>query len=78
MPPSYEARCPNVATLLKNLQFTTAIENVVMVDIINKAKPEDAARAYLKKNPGVLDGWLKGVKTFDGKDGLPAVTAALK
>ena len=78
VPPSYEARCPNVATLLKNLQFTTTIENMVMVDIINKAKPNDAARTYLKKNPGVLDGWLKGVKTFDGKDGLAAVTAALK
>jgi glycine betaine/proline transport system substrate-binding protein len=78
LPPSYEARCPNVATLLKNLQFTTAIENTVMVGILDKAKPNAAARAYLKKNPGVLDGWLKGVKTFSGQDGLAAVTAALK
>ncbi|WP_394787678.1 choline ABC transporter substrate-binding protein [Rhodoferax sp.] len=78
VPPTYEARCPNVAALLKNLQFTTEIENTVMVGILDKAKPEAAAKAYLKKNPGVLDGWLKGVKTFDGKDGLPAVTASLK
>ena len=78
VPPSYEARCPNVATLLKNLQFTTTIENNVMIGILDKAKPNVAAKAYLKKNPGVLEGWLKGVKTFSGQDGLPAVTASLK
>ena len=78
VPPSYEARCPNVVTLLKNLQFTTDIENSVMLGILDKAKPSDAARAYLKKNPALLNGWLKGVKTFSGQEGLPAVTAALK
>ncbi len=78
MPPSYETRCPNVATLLKNLQFTTDIENAVMLAILDKAKPNQAAKAYLKKNPALLDGWLKGVKTFTGQDGLAAVTASLK
>ena len=78
MPPSYEARCPNVATLLKNLQFTTDIENAVMLGILDKAKPNQAAKAYLKKNPALLDGWLKGVKTFAGQDGLVAVMASLK
>ena len=38
LPPSYEARCPNVATLLSNLQFTTDIENQVMVGILDKHK----------------------------------------
>lgn len=78
VPPGYEARCPNVAALLKNLQFNTAIENAVMLAILDKAKPNQAARAYLKKNPALLDAWLKGVKTFSGDEGLPAVTAALK
>ena len=78
IPPSYEARCPNVATFLKNLQFTTDMENQVMGPILEKVKPNVAARNFLKKNPAVLDQWLKGVKTFDGKDGLPEVTAALK
>ena len=44
---------------------------------MNKTKPTDAARAYLRKNPQMLDAWLAGVKTFDGKDGLPAVRAYL-
>jgi glycine betaine/proline transport system substrate-binding protein len=78
VPPGYEARCPNVAALLKNLQFNTAIENAVMLAILDKGKPNQAARAYLKKNPALLDAWLKGVKTFSGQEGLPAVTAALK
>ncbi|MCW8199934.1 choline ABC transporter substrate-binding protein [Verminephrobacter aporrectodeae subsp. tuberculatae] len=78
IPPSYEARCPNVATLLKNLQFSTDVENAVMLGILEKARPNAAARAYLKKNPALLDGWLQGVKTFSGQDGLPAVAAALR
>ena len=78
IPPAYETRCPNVATLLKNLQFTTDMENSVMLSIMDKAKPNKAAKDYLKKNPAVLDTWLKGVKTFDGKEGLPAVLATLK
>jgi glycine betaine/proline transport system substrate-binding protein len=78
IPPSYEARCPNVATFLKNLQFSTDIENQVMVPILEKVKPNVAARNFLKKNPAVLDKWLKDVKTVDGKDGLQAVKGALK
>jgi len=78
VPPGYEARCPNVAALLKNLQFNTAIENAVMLAILDKGNPNQAARAYLKKNPALLDAWLKGVKTFSGNEGLSAVTAALK
>ncbi len=78
IPPSYETRCPNVATFLKNLQYTTDIENQVMVPILEKVKPNTAARNFLKKNPAVLDKWLDGVKTFDGKDGLSAVKGKLK
>ena len=75
VPPDYDARCPNVAKLVSNLQFTTDIENHVMLPIMNKTDANKAARAWLKQNPAVLDKWLAGVKTFDGKDGLPAVKA---
>jgi len=73
----YEQRCPNVAKFLHNLRFTTGIENQVMGPIMNKVKPEEAAQAYLKKNPAVLSAWLAGVTTFDGKPGLDAVKKAL-
>ena len=78
IPPSYEARCPNVTAFLKNLQFTTDMENQVMGPILEKVKPNVAARNFLKKNPAVLDKWLNGVKTLDGKDGAAAVKGALK
>lgn len=74
-PTDYDARCPNVAKLVSNLQFTTDIENHVMLPIMNKTDANKAAREWLKANPTVLDKWLAGVKTFDGKDGLPAVKA---
>ena len=74
----YEARCPNVATLLKNLQFTTTMENEVMLAILNKARPEKAARDWLSKNPQVVVPWLQGVKTFKGEDATAAVAKALK
>lgn len=78
VPTGYLERCPNVAMFLSHLQFSTDIENKVMGPILDKVKPATAARNFLKKNPGVFAPWLKGVTTFDGKDGLAAVTAALK
>ena len=77
LPTDYEQRCPNVGQFLHNLTFTTQIENQVMVGIMDKGKPNDVARTWLKKNPTVLDNWLKGVKTFSGQDGLLAVKKAL-
>lgn len=78
IPPSYEKKCPNVYKFLTNLQFTLDVENQVMGPILKKVKPNVAAKDFLKKNPGTVDKWLAGVQTFDGKDGLEAVKAALK
>jgi len=72
-PPDYSARCPNAAKLVSNLHFTTDIENHVMMPIMDKQDPNKAATQWLKKNPQVLDKWLAGVTTIDGKEGLAAV-----
>jgi glycine betaine/proline transport system substrate-binding protein len=77
IPPSYEKKCPNVYSFLKNLQYTTDIENQVMGPILKKVKPNTAAKDFLKKNPGTVDKWLAGVTTLDGKPGVDAVKAAL-
>jgi glycine betaine/proline transport system substrate-binding protein len=77
IPPSYEKKCPNVYAFLKNLQYTTDIENQVMGPILKKVKPNVAAKDFLKKNPGTVDKWLAGVTTLDGKPGLDAVKTAL-
>jgi len=73
----YAARCPNADKLAGNLQFSTGIENQLMGRIMDKSDPKAAAREWLKKNPEILDKLLAGVKTFDGKDGLPAVKTSL-
>jgi glycine betaine/proline transport system substrate-binding protein len=74
----YVEECPNVGRFLQNLEFTLEMENEIMGAILDdNADPDEAAAAWLKENPGVLDGWLEGVTTRDGAEGLPAVRAAL-
>ena len=75
---NYVSECPNVGALLKNLKFTLAMENEIMGAILNDgAEPQDAARAWLLSNASVLDGWLSGVSTKDGGNGLSAVKKSL-
>ncbi len=75
----YVAECPNMGKFLNNLEFTLAMENEIMGRILDMGEdPEDAARTWLKENPGALDGWLDGVTTVDGGDGLAAVKASLE
>jgi len=74
----YVSECPNVGKLLMNLEFTLAMENEIMGAILNDgADSQDAAKAWLTTNPGVLDGWLNGVTTKDGGDAMGAVKMAL-
>lgn len=76
--PGYAEDCPNAARLFSQLVYNIDYENhgmrMVMTD---GAEPADAAKAMLAKMPGLLDGWLAGVTTIDGKEGLPVVKAAL-
>ena len=54
------------------------MEGTVMGHVLDDSmKPAAAAKAWLKKNPQVLDTWLAGVTTIDGKPGLEAVKAKL-
>ena len=70
--------CPNVGTLLTNLEFSLAMENEIMGAILNDgADPADAATAWLSANPDAFMGWLDGVTTKDGGDAVAAVKASL-
>ncbi len=74
----YAGECPNVGKLLGNLEFSLAMENEIMGAILDDGEePNKAAMAWLKSNPGVLDGWLDGITTLDGGDGMAAVKAHL-
>ncbi|HET8727771.1 MAG TPA: choline ABC transporter substrate-binding protein [Alphaproteobacteria bacterium] len=74
----YMEECPNVGKLLQNLNFSLEMENEVMGMILDDAmQPRQAAEAYLKEHPEVLEPWLAGVTTIDGGEALPAVKDAL-
>ena len=74
----YSEECPNVGALLGNLKFSLEMENEIMGSILDDGTdPDAAAAAWLKANPGVLDGWLDGVTTKDGGDAMAAVKSAL-
>ncbi|MCM5553727.1 choline ABC transporter substrate-binding protein [Pleomorphomonas sp. NRK KF1] len=75
---NFSADCPNLGRFLGNLKFSLALENEIMGDILeNGAEAKEAAKSWLAAHPDVLAPWLDGVTTRDGKDGLPAVKAAL-
>jgi glycine betaine/proline transport system substrate-binding protein len=70
----YAKDCPNVGRLLTNLVFDVATEDQLMSSILDdKMQPDEAGKAWMKKNPDVVARWLDGVTTIDGKPGLEAV-----
>lgn len=74
----YATECPNVGKLLTNLKFNLKMESEIMGKILDDGEtPAKAASEWLKANPAILDTWLAGVTTVDGKDGLPAVKKSL-
>jgi glycine betaine/proline transport system substrate-binding protein len=73
----WTAQCPNAASLFKNLKFDVGMENKLMGEILAGQTSTNAATAWLKANPKIIDTWLSGVKTLDGKPGDAAVKAAV-
>ncbi len=73
----FSADCPNVGTLLSQLNFTLPMESEIMGSILDDGEDaDDAVKAWVAKNPAVLDAWLDGVTTTSGAEGLPAVKTA--
>lgn len=77
VPPDYQERCPNVGRLLVNLQFTTDMENRLMVPIMDHQDPTTVAKDWIRAHPQVLDQWLDDVTAFDGANGVDAVRQSL-
>jgi glycine betaine/proline transport system substrate-binding protein len=73
----YQAACPNVARLIRNLKFTLRGESEVMAAILEQHQsPADAAAAWLRANPAIKAAWLDGVRRFDGGPALAGAPAA--
>ncbi|MGE8154599.1 choline ABC transporter substrate-binding protein [Pseudomonas vancouverensis] len=74
----YLSECSNVGKLLQNMEFSLTMENQLMDAVLNQnQKPRAAARAWLKAHPEVLQAWLEGVSSREGKDGLAVAGAKL-
>jgi glycine betaine/proline transport system substrate-binding protein len=73
VPPDYPERCSNVGKLLQNLQFTVPMESELMEMALERDDPTTVAKNWIKANPAILDQWLAGVTTYDGKDAVAAV-----
>ena len=74
----YTEACPNVGALLKNMQFSLALENEMMGYMLDDGMdPQAAARKLVEMHPELVDQWLAGVTTLDGADGAAAVKAHL-
>lgn len=71
---------PNVALFLKNFTFPISMMNEIaqMLQDNNNLKHGEAGLAWVKKHPEIYRGWLKGVKTVDGKPALPVFEASLQ
>ena len=74
----YAQACPNTAKLLSNLTFTLDMENSIMAEVVDKKVSfDEAAKAWVKAHPEVLEGWLAGVSAKSGGDAKEAVTSKL-
>jgi glycine betaine/proline transport system substrate-binding protein len=73
--PDYAERCPNANRLLTGLRFTSEQEAELMQPIMDRKQPAQVARDWIKANPKVVEAWLAGVTTFDGKPASAALFA---
>ena len=70
----FSDECPNVGKLLTQLNFTLPMENEIMGKILNDGdSAEDATLEWIKSNPDTVLGWVDGVTTVRGDDGVEAV-----
>jgi len=70
----FPKECPNVGTLLENLEFSLDTENEMMGYMLEDGMdPDAAARKLLKEHPELVEEWVGGVTTFQGGDGVAAV-----
>lgn len=73
--PDYAERCPNANRLLTSLRFTSAQEAELMQPIMDRKAPAQVARDWIKANPQVVETWLDGVTTLDGKPASVSLVA---
>src|SRR5258706_13624909 len=76
----YLSQCPNIARLLRNLEFTTRGESEVMQGIMERRlTPERAASEWLASHGAIREQWLSGVNRLNfGAARGPAASSVLQ
>jgi glycine betaine/proline transport system substrate-binding protein len=76
----YLSQCPNIARLLRNLEFTTRGESEVMQAIMERRlTPELAAGEWLASHAAIREQWLSGVNHLNsGGTRGPAASGVLQ
>ena len=75
----YAQECGNVGKLLGNLEFQLSMENELMDGVLNQSlNPRQTAKNWIQAHPQVLDAWLAGVTSRDGKPALAVVREKLE
>ncbi len=74
----FAQECPNLGRFFTNLKFSVELENAMMGYILEDGMDGPAAAVkYIGLHPELLEGWLEGVTTIDGAQGLPVVRKGL-
>lgn len=67
---------PNVARFLKQIKLNSKTQSAWIYDLSFKKMPQaKVAKAWLDAHPKIVEGWLKGVKTADGKSSAASAFA---
>ncbi|HEY0208273.1 choline ABC transporter substrate-binding protein [Acerihabitans sp.] len=75
----FSAQCPNTGRLFSQLAFNVDLENRIIKRVLDdKQTANEAAAAELQQHPELLERWLDGVTTLQGRPGLAAVRQSLK
>jgi glycine betaine/proline transport system substrate-binding protein len=73
----YARECPNVGRLLSNIEFNVELENQWMDQILTDQVPvTKLARDWVAQRPELMLRWLDGVRAFDGRPALEALTVS--
>jgi glycine betaine/proline transport system substrate-binding protein len=73
----YKEACPNLGRLFGQIEFSAAVEQAIIADVVQKRPARPAALRELKAHPELTAKWLAGVTTIDGRDANAALRARL-
>jgi len=70
----YEKESPNFYKFLKNFEVNAQIQSQWIYEYKKKnIDPEKVAEQWISKNPAIVQKWLEGVKSLDGRNAMNVI-----